>query len=139
MHPTAMHPKHPTPLIVVLLARVQALENEPNPGPAGSPEYKAHHARLRSARLSLARAKGTHTTAQWLALVEETGGHCVRCGREHAVILGEMPCKGYVVPLAAGGSNAIDNIQPLCRSCASAKGGEIDNWLALWRAGEKTP
>ncbi len=27
----------------------------------------------------------------------------------------------HIVPLAAGGSNTIDNLQPLCRSCHSKK------------------
>jgi 5-methylcytosine-specific restriction endonuclease McrA len=39
------------------------------------------------------------------------------CGRPDVKLT-----QDHVVPLARGGSNLIDNIQPLCASCNSSKG-----------------
>lgn len=120
-------------LISVLESRVQAAIEAARSIEGDSLALRAANVRLRAARLALARAKGSHTTSQWQALVAETAGKCVRCGHDHAAI-GQTPCKGYIVPLALGGSNAIDNLMPLCRVCVSARGGEAIDWLARFRA-----
>lgn len=67
-------------------------------------------------RLEQARAIATHTIEQWLALVEEFGGRCVRCGAYGRVT------KDHITPISVGGSDGIDNIQPLCPPCNSLKG-----------------
>lgn len=77
----------------------------------------------RSERLAAARKKGTHTGLEWLALVQEFGGRCVRCGRH-----GHNPEKDHIVPLYQGGSDGIDNIQPVCARCNASKGPEDVNW-----------
>lgn len=61
-------------------------------------------------------ALGEYTGAEFEALCEATGNHCLCCGRE--LPLGP----DHVVPLSRGGSNDISNIQPLCKSCNSSKG-----------------
>lgn len=99
-------------------------------------ERLAHNRRLRQARLRLAKTKGTHTTGDWEAIVAETAGICVRCGYQH-VMPHEKPVKARVVPLALGGSDGIENIQPLCRRCAGASDGV--NYLAQWRAEQGSP
>lgn len=88
----------------------------------------AHSAKLRNARLAYARSLGRHTSAEWDAIVAETGGNCVRCGGKP-----ERICKGHITPLAWGGSDAADNLQPLCRYCAPAASREGIDWLAAWR------
>jgi len=66
-------------------------------------------------------AEGSHTEAEWAALLLGCGNECLRCGTS-----GELTNQGYltrdhVVPLSRGGSDSISNIQPLCQSCNSWK------------------
>lgn len=74
-------------------------------------------AATRSQRLAAARAIATHTKAEWLALVDACGNACVRCGAAGVV-------KDHIIPIYQGGSDGIDNLQPLCKSCNSSKGPE---------------
>jgi uncharacterized protein YdaU (DUF1376 family) len=73
----------------------------------------------RSMRLKAAREKGTHTAEQWEVMRAFHCGKCVRCGSESLEIV-----RDHIVPLYQGGSDGIDNFQPLCRSCNAAKGPE---------------
>lgn len=59
---------------------------------------------------------GDFTTKEFLDLCERTGNTCLRCGGS----INLSP--DHIVPISVGGSNTIDNIQPLCKSCNSVKG-----------------
>lgn len=70
-------------------------------------------------RRSIARARargatGSHTLAEWLALIEKYEGRCASCG-----IAGEPLLRSRIVPPTHGGSNDIGNILPRCRPCSS--------------------
>lgn len=78
------------------------------------PEYVRAYVNARRARL--AEAEGSHTIAEWRALVAEFGGRCVFPGCESTKVT-----RDHVVPLSAGGSDFITNIQPLCRQHNSEK------------------
>jgi 5-methylcytosine-specific restriction endonuclease McrA len=82
------------------------------------------HKRIRSQRLAEARARGTHTEEQWLAVLDEFDYRCVQCGCWPV----GRPCKDHIKPIYAGGSDGIDNLQPLCRECNTAKGPDCFNW-----------
>jgi len=58
------------------------------------------------------------TDAEWESLLSNHD-HCLRCGD----LFGDAvtPTADHVLPLACGGSNTIDNIQPLCRQCNELK------------------
>lgn len=58
---------------------------------------------------------GRHSDKQWLALLGLCEGKCVKCGSIEDIT------RDHVVPLTLGGSDNIDNIQPLCRPCNSQK------------------
>jgi 5-methylcytosine-specific restriction endonuclease McrA len=72
-----------------------------------------HTIRRRNAK---AASGGSFTARQWRALVDEFGSRCVCCG-----IMPPKLSVDHVVPLMRGGSNLIENIQPLCLSCNRAK------------------
>lgn len=89
----------------------------------GSSDDPAERGRqLRSQRLSEARKKGTHTPEQWAWLVSHCG-RCVRCGAE-----GERLVKDHIKPLYQGGSDGMENLQPLCRRCNASKGPEATDF-----------
>lgn len=73
--------------------------------------------KTRAARLAAARAKGTHSAAEWSEMVEFFG-RCVKCGSANSLV------KDHIVPIYQGGDDSIANIQPLCQSCNCAKGPE---------------
>jgi 5-methylcytosine-specific restriction endonuclease McrA len=64
-------------------------------------------------------AKGSHTLKQWNDLKDSYGNICVFCGSN------EKLTKDHIIPLSKGGSDYIENIQPLCRSCNSKKYNHI--------------
>lgn len=91
----------------------------------------AREAGKRSARLRKARKLGTHTEAEWQALLGAVGDRCPRCGKEADELV-----KDHVIPLYKEGraSDAIDNIQPLCRSCNASTGPSETDYVAGIRA-----
>lgn len=96
-------------------------------GGAWSPlERKRIHSRIRAQRLAEARARGTHTEDQWLAILDKYDYRCVRCGCRPI----GRPCKDHITPIYQGGSDALENLQPLCRECNTAKGPDNFNWAA---------
>jgi 5-methylcytosine-specific restriction endonuclease McrA len=90
---------------------------------------RAPHKLIRNARMRLARLKGTHTKAEWEALKDEFQHRCVQCGCE-----GRHLDKDHIVPVYQGGSDGLDNIQPLCAPCNAGKGPDRFNWVEHRRA-----
>ncbi len=72
---------------------------------------------LRSERLKLAREKGTHTKIEWENM-KSFFNECLMCGNNDNLV------KDHIKPIYQGGSDSIDNIQPLCRSCNASKGSD---------------
>lgn len=71
-------------------------------------------------------AKGKYTKAEWQELCKRFDHRCLRCGNTSELSV------DHVIPVTKGGSNSIENIQPLCRSCNSSKGNRsnVDYRLA---------
>lgn len=78
-------------------------------------------ASIRHARLVTARAKGTHTKAQFQDMVDLFDGRCLKCGTEGVV-------KDHVVPISRDGCDCLANLQPLCRSCNAEKSDGIADY-----------
>lgn len=84
---------------------------------------------MRRQRMKEARQKRRHTKAEWEALVKVCGNKCVRCEYQGSLV------KDHIIPIYQGGSDGIDNIQPMCGFCNGSKGPEdIDFRPDYWRA-----
>ena len=84
-------------------------QDDPPAGPAAT----------RSQRLAEARRKGVHTAEKWQAMLEVFSHTCVQCRVQNP--RGGI-VKDHILPIYQGGSDGIDNLQPLCTSCNSRKG-----------------
>lgn len=77
---------------------------------------KGYHSRRKG-------AVGEHSLLEWNRLCELFGNKCLSCGLKVKLT------KDHIVPLSKGGTDYIENIQPLCISCNSKKGNrEIINY-----------
>lgn len=62
-----------------------------------------------------ANSTGQYTGKEWLDLCELYDYRCLCCGEKKPLTV------DHVIPLSKGGSNGIENCQPLCGSCNSSK------------------
>ena len=60
-------------------------------------------------------AMGSHTLEEWNNLKIEFDNRCAFCRKK------KLLTKDHIIPLSEGGTDYIDNIQPLCRNCNSKK------------------
>ncbi len=67
-------------------------------------------------------SKGRFTVAEWKGLLTSVNDTCLRCGKHASATKEGHLTIDHVRPVAIGGSNRIENIQPLCRSCNAKKG-----------------
>jgi 5-methylcytosine-specific restriction endonuclease McrA len=74
-------------------------------------------ARRRARKLN---AEDDFTVEDFEALCKKYGNACLRCGGRDALLTPD-----HIVPLSLGGSNRIENIQPLCLSCNSWKNVKV--------------
>lgn len=81
------------------------------------------NSRKRSERLAHARSLGQHTAAEWQAM-RSAYGRCLRCGAPESQLVGGACVKDHIIPIYVGGSDAIQNLQPMCRNCNSSKGSD---------------
>jgi 5-methylcytosine-specific restriction endonuclease McrA len=81
--------------------------------PVGRTNKRVAHQRRRAIKKN---ADGNHTSAEWLAMLDWFGNVCLKCGTVEDIT------EDHVIPLTKGGSNSIDNMQPLCRYCNVSKG-----------------
>lgn len=67
-------------------------------------------------------AQGFHTIGEWETLKAQYNWTCPCCGKSEPEI---KLTEDHIIPLIKGGSNNIENIQPLCGRCNSSKGVKI--------------
>lgn len=87
---------------------------------ADNPELARMHSQRRRAHERA--AVGNYTPAEWKALCAEYDYKCAKCGQQVPLTV------DHVIPLSKGGSNSIDNIQPLCQRCNSGKKDRIADY-----------
>ncbi len=66
-------------------------------------------------------AEGEFTNQEWQALKAFYNHTCLCCGRREPEV---QLTPDHVIPLVKGGSNALGNMQLLCRSCNCSKGAQ---------------
>ena len=62
---------------------------------------------------------GSFSNIEWERLCAKYDYKCLCCGRKKILTV------DHIIPVILGGSNSIDNIQPLCRSCNCKKSTKI--------------
>lgn len=60
-------------------------------------------------------ATGSHSLKEWTELKDSYGNVCAMCK------LNKKLTKDHIIPLSKGGTDFIENIQPLCHNCNSKK------------------
>lgn len=81
----------------------------------------------RRERLRMARSKGCHTKNEWRNMVDFFEGICVKCFGGSGLYNVE---RDHIIPIYQGGSDSIDNIQPMCARCNASKGPENFDYRA---------
>lgn len=69
------------------------------------------------------RATGSHSREDWEKLKAKYNHCCAICGMQEPFTEQQYQflTEDHIVPVSKGGSNDIENIQPLCKSCNSRK------------------
>lgn len=61
-----------------------------------------------------------HTFQEWMLLKKLCNYSCSCCGKTE-IELNKKLTEDHIIPLSAGGSDSIENIQPLCSFCNNTK------------------
>lgn len=88
---------------------------------------KTHRRRAR-----IAGNGGDYTVGEWQDLLDLYEHKCLCCGRSDVKLTVD-----HIIPVFMGGSNYIENIQPLCKSCNSTKNVKIIDYRPRTKTARK--
>jgi 5-methylcytosine-specific restriction endonuclease McrA len=83
-----------------------------------NPEVRGVGHRSRPEALRAARAIATHTPSEWHAKVRASPKTCRYC---ETALNGFNMVKDHMISIECGGSDGIDNVQPICWECNNEK------------------
>lgn len=108
------------------LTHIERRELHPNwkGGITKHPKYASERARKR--KLLKLNAEGSHSEEDWQNLKEKFQYLCLCCKKQAPFV--ELT-RDHIMPLSLGGSDNIENIQPLCRGCNSIKRIKTTNYI----------
>jgi len=86
----------------------------------GGYENELWHSRQR--RIRKLGNGGFHTQGEWETLKAQYNWTCPCCHKVEPKI---KLTEDHIIPISKGGSDNIENIQPLCRNCNASKGNRI--------------
>jgi 5-methylcytosine-specific restriction endonuclease McrA len=87
----------------------------------------SHNSNSRHCKIRYYRTKnGFHSDYEWELLKKQYGFVCPCCKKSEPEIKLQ---KDHIIPVSKGGSNFIENIQPLCRKCNGMKYTKIMRYL----------
>jgi len=103
-----------------------------NPERRRSTQRLAQHVR----RARLLNCEGRYTIEQWILLLESFGNGCLCCGRSESELklFNLILTPDHVRPLAKGGCNSLENLQPLCYGKGGCNNRKHIRWID-YRAG----
>ena len=88
-------------------------------GRSTNKEYRSWLQNKRNRLKKLLNKNGSlHTFGEWELLKKQYGYICPSCGKSEPNI---QLTEDHIIPLSKGGSDNIENIQPLCKSCNCKK------------------
>jgi 5-methylcytosine-specific restriction endonuclease McrA len=94
--------------------------------PEGLRQRRLYKRRSQHRRRAILRNAGTYTNAEWDQLCADYDHRCLCCGERRPLTV------DHVIPLSQGGSNTIDNLQPLCLSCNDRKGSRAIDYRTAY-------
>lgn len=94
--------------------------------PEGLRRWRDYKRRSEHVRRARRRDAGTYTNAEWNELCARYNHRCLCCGESRPLTV------DHVIPLSRGGSNTIENLQPLCLSCNDRKGSRTIDYRTVY-------
>ena len=65
---------------------------------------------------------GKLSVSDWMSVLDKYGKACLKCGSTERIEV------DHVIPIALGGRNEKENVQPLCRTCNARKNDKIEDY-----------